>query len=120
MFNLNQDDSQEKGDSKYVRLLNRIKANTGINTISLTIDSTGITVDDYSKPECIVQVSVVYNAMQIVSGDNNVVGITDQDLVDFNILPPLSNTYLHQNLPPLGDAYLYPSMMKSKTYKKES
>ncbi len=79
--------------SKYDKLLNKVKKNTGIETISLTIDSNNIIVDDYSIPKCLVHATVMYDAMHIASGDNLKVGITDQDMVDFNILPPLNNNY---------------------------
>lgn len=82
--------NNELDKSKYDKLLNRIKKNTGVETISLTLDSNNIIVDDYSIPKCLAHVTTLYNAMYIVSGDNLKVGITDQDLVDFNILPLLT------------------------------
>lgn len=89
VFNPN-DGIQPVNKCKYDKLLNRVKNNTGIDTISLTIDSNNIIVDDTSKLECLVHVTTMYNAMYVAYGDNLKVGITDQDLVDFNILPPLT------------------------------
>ena len=70
---------------KYVLLLERIKKNTGIDTITLSMDKHSIVVDDYSIPECLVMIMFIGGDMEVMYGDNEKVGITKQDLIDFNI-----------------------------------
>lgn len=74
---------------KYSLLKERIVERTGIKTITITIDGLSIIVDDYSMPECLVHVGNYYGAMAVYEGDNSKVGITEQDLIDFNILQPI-------------------------------
>jgi hypothetical protein len=74
---------------KYTLLIERVKKNTGIDTISVSITPNGIIVDDTSIPTCLVQVGVLYDAMHVAFGDNTKVGITDQDMVDFGFLEPI-------------------------------
>lgn len=80
----------EQPKSKYELLLERVKKSTGIDTITISTSPHEIIVDDYSKPECLVIVSSYYNALYINYGDNSKVGITEQDLIDFNIITPIS------------------------------
>lgn len=74
---------------KYSLLKERIVKRTGIETITITIEAFSLIVDDYSIPECLVHVGNYYGAMAVYEGDNSKVGITEQDLIDFNILQPI-------------------------------
>ena len=85
---------------KYSLLKERIVEKTGIETITITIDGLSIIVDDYSKPECLVHVGNYYGGMAVYEGDNSKVGITEQDLIDFNILQPIeSDNGIQQSYP---------------------
>ncbi len=82
---------------KYSLLKERIVDKTGIETITITIEALSLIVDDYSIPECLVHVGNYYGAMAVYEGDNSKVGITEQDLIDFNILQPIEiDNDIHQ------------------------
>ena len=86
--------------SKFELLNEKVKCNTGIETITITIEAFSLIVDDYSIPECLVHVGNYYGTMTVYEGDNNKVGITEQDLIDFNILQPIEiDNDIHQSYP---------------------
>jgi len=89
--------------SKYDELLAKVKKATGIDTISLTIDSTQIIVDDYSVPKCLLHIGTMYDAMHVITGYPAEYNMSEQDLVDFNILEPF--------IPILNVDYLKPFLI---------
>ena len=94
---------KKAGESKYELLLAKVKKATGIDTISLTIDAAQIIVDDYSVPKCLLHIGTMYGAMQIVTGYPSDCNMSEQDLIDFNILEPLPDELVGKcNLVPIG------------------
>jgi len=75
--------------NKYDELKARIEKATGIDTIVLTINNVEIIVDDYAAHKCLLHVGTMYGAMHVVTGYLSDCNVTEQDLINFNILEPM-------------------------------
>ena len=76
----------ENQKSTYMRVLNKIKEHTSIDTISLSVLEHCLIVDDTSVPKCLCFLTNMYNAPNVTAGSMEDVGITCTDLEDLGVL----------------------------------
>ena len=81
---------REDAKCNYMKVVDKVKKHTGINTISVSVLPGGeFIVDDTSKPECLCHLYNLYNVPQIVKGSLVDVGLDCEDLESVGILEPI-------------------------------